>query len=200
MTANELFNILLPRLSKEPAVDSFLGGLNNAILVVARRLLYRKSSLLKESYSCSFSANTAIAALPEGYMGFCPDAPPTASGRSLFPLPPFKYGTYSEAGAPEFYDTRSGLLNIYPTPSEAVSVAGLYFKRPDRLVTMSDDIPWYGAIDDLLGEAILVMAKTGQWGSLSAEWEALINREVDKLQASYSNKMVTLMDVSLLAR
>lgn len=200
MTAGELLNILLPRLSKEPSADTFIGALNNAILVVTRRLLYRKSSVLKEEYSTTFGANTASATLPEGYLGFCLDAPPSVSGKPLCPLPPFKYGTYSETGTPEYYDIRGGKMNLYPTPAEAVVVKALFFYRPVRLTSMSDDLPWYGLLDDLLGEAIAVIAKTGQWGAITAEWEALVNREVDKHVTAYSNRIAVLPDVSVLAR
>lgn len=200
MTTGELFAILLPRLTKEPATDSFLNGVNNAISVISRRLILRNSSLMQAPYSISFSANTASSSLPDGYAGFVPDAPPSISGTHLVPLPPFKYGTFSSTGTPEYYDTRQGQLTLYPTPSAAVTVIGLYQARPSRLTTMSDDLPWYGALDDLLGEAMIALSKTGQWGSITVEWEAFIHREVDKLQSAYNNRRVAMADASLIAK
>lgn len=200
MTAGELLNLLLPRLSKEPATDTYLNSLNNAIRVVTRRLLYRKSSLLKEAFSGSFGAGISYVDLPTGYLGFCPDAPPSVSGTPMFPLPPYKYGSYSATGTPEFYDVRGGKLNLYPTPTDATTVTALYFFKPDMLTNLSGDLPWFGLLDDLLGEALSLMGKTGQWGSITAEWEALINREVDKLLSVYGNRVVGLIDVKLLAK
>lgn len=200
MTAGDLFDILLPRLAATPATDTFLGALNNAVLVASRRLLFRRSSILAAEYSSSFSANTASADLPEGYLGFTQDAPPTISGTRLSLLPPGKYGSYSEAGTPEYYDIRGGKLNLYPTPNVSAVVSGLYYKRPTRTTLMTDDIPWFGIFDDLLGEAVLVGLKTGQWASITPAWEALISREVDKMLTMYSNRTVSFMSVPQLAK
>jgi len=200
MTAGELFHLLLPRISKMPAGDEFLNGLNNAILVITRRLLYRKSSLIKSGFRGSVRANTSGISLPDGYLGFCPDAPPTIAGKTLLPLPPFKYGSYSAAGSPEYYDTRSGRINLYPTPADAIVITALYFQKPDRLTSPDDELPWEGIIDDLIGEAVIAISRTGQWGSITAEWEALISREVDRLASTYASRVAEFVPVNLIAR
>lgn len=199
MTAQELFDTLLPRLaSAAPPSDTFIGALNNAIDVISRRLMYRRSQLLIKNATDDIAVGDEAVALPPDYCGF--DGRPKVGNTDLTMLPPGMRNTFDSPGSPQYYDLIGGRLNIYPTAVAAATIKYSYFARPEKLTQLADDIPWYGLLDSIIGEALVEIGRTGQWSSVTAQWELFIGRQVDLLLRMYAPGEVTLMSVNRIAR
>lgn len=178
MTAQELLYDVLPRLS-EPAGVDFLQAVNAALRSIGKHLANRRSDLSKSLVTLDYFAGEDAIALPAEILGFCEN--PVAGTVTLTPLATGEREGLTRSGDPRRFELIGSSLYIFPCPATAGTVRGMAFCLPKPVLDLNKTLPWHRLFDDLLRESVHKILSKGLDYVATAEFEALVTKEVDAL-------------------
>lgn len=186
VTVQELFDRLLGRLAKTPAVGlSFVEMVNAVTPVIARRLQSLSMDLLEAEATISFTANIGARALPSGFRGILGNPYIGDENRTLQPLNCSRAVFAGETGAPVRYEVRGSYLHLYPTPDEITAVTLAFSQEPDRVENMTDYLPYNGVFDEVYTEGVLRIAASGSTALVAdPQFMAVLGNAVEAYHAT----------------
>jgi hypothetical protein len=186
ITVQELFDRLLGRLAKTPAVGLSIVDMVNAVTpVIARRLQYLAMDLLEAETTISFTANIGARALPSGFRGIIGNPYIAADNFQLQPLNCSRAVYAGETGAPVRYEVRGSYLHLYPTPDETVAVTLTFSQEPDKVENMTDYLPYNAMFDEVYTEGVLRIAASGSTALVAdPQFMAVLGNAVDAYHAT----------------
>jgi len=203
LTAEALFESLLPRLAAARPNVSFLSALNGAIGVICDHLWSSRSDLLKTDYSVSVSAGLGAFnygdALSGGgtFLGMDDEEFPAIfeeNGnfiRHLTPLPMGERYSLKTPGVPLRYVLRGLTMSLFPINTNAVIVKGECYARPAGITQMSCELPFYGMFDtSILPDATLAIARAGMAAVVDQAFKRMVGVQVDAVVPRRAKKNV----------
>lgn len=160
-TLATLYASLGARLSDNVALADTIEPANRAIWLVAKRLFYHKSGLVRGDLSISITANSKTGTLPSDFAGLMGSPNLSSKLWKLTPLPDEDTRIYyaDVYSTPRHYEILSTTILLIPGSGSAETVVGPYFKKPTTLTDTTDTIPWNGVLDDLIGEYLVEDSK-----------------------------------------
>lgn len=189
MTAQELLDIVLPRLAKEGGQGqhlNFLEAVRATADIITKRLWLLRSDLLEEDFEKELAGDEAQITLDADFLGLVENSQPwldyeDGTRRVLTPLPSGIKHTFTEAGSPLYYELRGRTLTVFPTAREAVTVRGEQYAQPDPVEEMQDDLPFDGIFDQLFIDSVTRIGKDGLAVTVNQAFALLLYGQVDQL-------------------
>lgn len=140
-----------------PDKNNLYPALNRAVRMIAKRLMYHDSSLVRGSLSVTISAASASGTMPSDYWGLVGKPYISTETRYLEPVPDPRYKLlYSSNSKPRYYEIVGTTINLYPGWTAGGTIAGTYWTRPTKLTSPMDTVPFNELFDDAIEEALLV--------------------------------------------
>lgn len=194
-TLQDTLDLVLQRASnlKMVAKVPFMSAANMALDIIYKRLLIRKSDLVKESFTISIVANTNSYALPDDFNGFAER--PYFSGETILlnPLPPEERMRLTTASTPRFYEIKGTTLYLFPTPSTTFTLMTEYVKKSTAFTSLADAVPFNGLIDWLFVEAILKIADGGMGVIADPVFRQSLYSQLEEILPFRSPKQVSFL-------
>jgi len=189
MTVLELITgRLLRRLAGSVPVMTGLEAVNEAIGVIGRELVRRKSDLTRQEISLDYSLGATNQSLPDGFMGFV-DHPVLSDGTPLKAVIDAEtiIALSAVTGTPEYYRVVGSGLYLYPLPDASVTVKGFVTVLP--VLEMADDLPWLDLFNDLIASAALQLSQQGLALLASPPFLAMIDAGVSSVLIPRKNPL-----------
>lgn len=182
MTAQELLDDVLPRLTETAGVD-FLQALNAALRSIGKRLASRRSDLSKSLVTLDYFAGDEAIALSAVILGFSenPVANLGTGTVTLTPLAAEERESLTRLGEPRRFELLGASLCLYPYPATDGTVTGMAFCLPQTVTVLNKMLPWHGLFDDLLREVVCKVMAVGLVYTATVDFDALVSKEVDQL-------------------
>ncbi len=157
-------------------------SLNNALRLIAKRLRYHDSSLVRGELGVSVAALASSASMPEDFWGLVTAPYILSTMRELKPLPNQQVKmSYSGNSTPRYYKMAGHTMNLTPGTASDITINGEYFKRPAALTKPSDEIPYNELFDDAIQEVLIHIHTTGRDANSLMVVRELINSLVDEV-------------------
>jgi hypothetical protein len=179
VTVQELFDIMLPRLSG-PAKCTIFEAVREVQGIIVNRLLLRRPQMLKKTYDfeVSFEPGESETPLPSDFRTM--DGRPYVAGDgALEPLGRISPARLSTAGKIQYFEQPGRLLRVYPPPQEATTVRVPYIAAPPVLTKLEDALPFRGEFDSVFVEGAAAMASAGLSAVADRGFVATIQSHVD---------------------
>lgn len=177
MTVADLFDIVMGRISGEPQCSLLeaVGGVQSAIF---RQLMLVRSDLIQDEVEMDFSAGEYQAALPNDFHAVA--SRPNISGEQKYLnlLDRAAGSVVLPDGEPRQYATKGRTFMVYPTPVVDVTIRVPVFVKPAVPVSLDDDLPYYGALDDVFAELCAAFMLAGPAVSADPAFVAQLNQSV----------------------
>ena len=173
MTAQELFDQLIPRLNcATPITVTFLDAINQTAAIIANRLVNEwGSDLVREETVLEFSAGNGIGSLPDGYLGVADDPYIAGTTNTLVVAGAGASKNNQAPGSPSMYAILRNTIKLIPTPELNTRVVFEFFARPVPLTGMGDDLPFYGAMDFVIMDALLRIGAVGGFATAMPDYK-----------------------------
>jgi len=178
---------------KMTAKMPFMNAVNMALDIIYKRLLIRKSDLVKASFSSSITANVNTCTLPTNFNGFFER--PYFSGYTtlLDPLPTESRAYLTTAGTPRYYEIKGTTLYLHPTPSIAFTLVGNYMVKPTALSALTDAVPFNGLIDWLFLDTVLKISEGGMAVIADPVFRTALYSQLEEILSFRAPKMVRML-------
>jgi hypothetical protein len=199
MTAQELLNIVLPRLAGGGGQEqylNFLEAVRATADIITKRLWFLRSDLLETDFEALLAAGEAHVTLGADFLGLVENSQPwldyaDGTRRVLTPLPNGIKHTFTESGPPRYYELRGRVLTVFPTTSAATTVKGEQFSAPAAVTALTDNLPFSGIFDPLFVDAVTRIGKDGLALTVNPAFAALMYGQVDQLVHARPAKSIT---------
>lgn len=157
-------------------------SLNNALRLIAKRLRYYDSSLVRGNLDVAVTAPASSVEMPAGYWGLISAPYILSLRRELKPLPNQQVKmSYPENSVPAYYKMFGATMELTPGASSDIVINGEYWKRPATLTKPSDEIPYNELFDDVIQEALMYVHMTGKDAGVTAAFRELVFSLVDEV-------------------
>lgn len=197
MTAGELLDIILPRLSSGKAQNlAFIDAVQTTAEIITRRLWLKRSDLLKQDFEKALAEDSASVTLDADFLGMAENSQPWldyGEGRKqvLAPLPSGMKHTFSDSGLPLYYQLRGFTLSVFPTASEASALKGEMYARPAAVTALDDNLPFDGIFDRLFIDAVLIVGRESGAVTVNQAFAAMLYDQVDSIIHARPAKSIT---------
>lgn len=182
MTVQELFTLVLPRLTAEPRC-SLMEAAAAVQSIMFQHLFAMRSDLIQADYDLDFGADEPQAQMPDTFYTVA-SRPEIVGTRTFLNQADRTKVLGLSAGTPRFYDLRGRLLTIYPTPVADVVIRVPSFVKPLALESMADDLPFDGYLDHVFADCCVAYMSTGDAGPAERGFTTLVVSQVDMLLKS----------------
>lgn len=185
MTIEELFEIVVQRV--ENPICSLIDAVRGVQQVIVNQMLMKRSDLVSENLMVSYSGSSAT--MPEGFHAVAelPWLTGSVTGK-LFPVGNLDKSTSSmnTAGTPKYYEVKGRTMTLFPPASAVGSMIVPAFVRPAVPTTMSDELPFSGAFDEVFIEGVVAVATNGLSMVADRGFAGVIISQVDQVLLSKS--------------
>jgi hypothetical protein len=187
-TVGDLLGPVVSRLKVAPSM-SLVEAVNTVSGIIFRRLMRRKSDLIRGNTTLSLAAGKGKVPLAPNFRGLV-DAPCLIryDGSDAFqPL----YGAHLQDvayysgvpnGVPEKYQLNGHILSVFPASEKAAGIHVTYWQFPDVVTGMTSMVPFDGLFDDIYLEAVPRVALLGAAASVADQaLVALLAEGIDSI-------------------
>ena len=157
-------------------------SLNVALRLIAKRLRWNDSSLVRGNLDIAVTAPATSADMPADYWGLITAPYILSLRRELRPLPNQQTKmSYPENSIPIYYKMAGATMGLTPGAASDITINGEYWQRPATLVKPSDEIPYNELFDDAIQEALMYVHVNGRDAGSTAAFRELIYSLVDEV-------------------
>lgn len=163
MTVLDLMELVVKSV-KDPQEDIF-----TAINIVSAQLMHlaaaKQMSIARGSSSVATVAEQDDVLLPAEcrILG----GNPIIDGLELHVMPPGGESVYTNSDKPSFYRLEGRRVVLAPTPDAIYQIQFNYFAHPEKVVELTDELPFGGLLDEVL-PGLVVLALAGGWVALAS--------------------------------
>lgn len=185
MTIEELMDSTISRVPAPTCTifEAVAGVLN----IVVNRLLLKRSDLVQDDLLLYFSTGDSSVPLPREFFSVS-DLPRLSGGGSLLPVDPASKTLTSlqTPGTPKYYEQKNKTLYLYPPTNSDGSVIVPAYARPHAPDDLADDLPFYGAFDNVFTEGVVAVLSGGIGTIGDRSFAVVIESQVDLVLAAKS--------------
>lgn len=98
----------------------------------------------------------------------------------------------SSPGTPQYSKLMGDRLKVYPGTDTDIVIEGDYWRKPAKLISMDDYIPFYGLFDDAIMDYIMAVLQSGPAGTV--ELAPMLTSAVDLIDAKREKRAPKRID------